>query len=167
MKPRRFKKDYGDSLYNNQMEMWNRHTFFLFRNGENLYLVDSDDIEVYDTLFPLRGSIEKLYKEYNESLEKYGSDSITTSEFEHKLKKFNERYYFFLMFFQGILDNSNVFEGTEPFRLTNPSDCEKWLEHVYDAEPSLSDGHKTFNEWKDDINSRIKRGTRILYVMDN
>lgn len=167
MKPRRFKKDYGDSLYNNQMEMWNRHTFFLFRNGENLYLVDSDDIEVYDTLFPLRGSIEKLYKEYNESLEKYGSDSITTSEFERKLKKFNERYYFFLMFFQGILDNSNVFEGTEPFRLTNPSDCAKWLEHVYDAEPSLSDGHKTFNEWKDVINSRIKRGTRILYVMDN
>ena len=52
IKPRRYDKDYGDWRTNAQLNPYNHQTFFLIRNGDNLYKIDSELQISSDYFFP-------------------------------------------------------------------------------------------------------------------
>ena len=158
LKPRRFRKEYGDRYYTSLMNQWNRHTFFIIRNGENVYRIDSDHIEISERLFPLRAEMQSLYDramQANEFQKESCKDEIQSA---------NERYCRIILFLQGLMDHTEVFNPVpDGVNLFKPESYAGWVNMVYDDEPSLTDGRLSYAEWLIRINDGIKRGSRIVY----
>lgn len=159
LKSRRFSKEYGDPNYNSIMDHWNRHTYFLIRNGQNLYRIDSDHIEISERLFPLRSEMQELY------------DLAAASEWEHqkkdaaqRIQSANERYHRIILFIQGLLDHTEVLHPVpQGVNLFKPETYADWINLVYDDEACLTDGRLSYKEWLSQINATVKRGSRIVF----
>lgn len=160
LKPSRFTKRYGDPEYEAMMRTWNRHTFFLIRNGENVYLLESDHIEVSERMFPRRKEMQEIMDRIH-SQEPAIRKKDCQIEFESK----DERYRRIVIFLQGLLDSTEILHPIRPgINLFHPDSAEGTFRLVYDDEPSLTDGHVPFKEWRDQINASLKRGSRIVFV---
>lgn len=158
LKPRRFRKEYGDRYYTNLMNQWNRHTFFIIRNGENVYRVDSDHIEISQRLFPLRAEMQSLYDRAMQA------DEFQKESCKDEIQSANERYHRIILFLQGLMDHTEVFNPVpDGVNLFKPESYAGWVNLVYDDEPSLTDGRLSYADWLTRINAGIKRGSRIVY----
>lgn len=146
LKPRRNDKEYTtDKILNQLMNVWNRQTYFLIRNGDNVYRICSPNIGIGETMFPKKSELEKL----------------NNSSDEHQQEMFNDKYMKMMLFIQGLLDRTEIFEpiqsGIKVTDLENGG-----LRLIYDAEPSLTDGRLYYAEWVKEINSNVGRGSRIV-----
>lgn len=163
LKPRRFRKDYGSSYYTAVMEHWNRHTFFLIRNGENVYLIDSNHIEITDRLFPLRSEMQELYDKAAQTKMEYEKEDSAK-----RIQSANERYHRIIFFIQGLTDNTEVLHPIpQGVNLFNTDSYAGWVRLVYDDEAALTDGRMSYRDWVKEINASVKRGSRIAYCPDN
>lgn len=160
LKPRRFIKEYGDAGYDAQMRVWNRHTYFLFRNGDNLYRIDSENIEVSERMFPLRLELQKLYDDLD------GMDRTTEEErIKERIQAENEKYYRIILFLQGILDHTEILNPIpQGINLFFPETYSDFVKLVYDDEAAITDGHISYNEWLAQTNKEVKRGSRIVFI---
>lgn len=144
-KPRRFDKCYSsDSMVNAIMNQWNHTTYILYRDGDCLYRVYSEHVRCGQTVFPKQSELNKMISDakYKDSLEDLHYDAT----------KFM------------VLVN-NLVHKCSP-RLQSSIDCLKMqnCQYIYDAEPSLSDGHVSWKEFISSINHKTKVGSRILWV---
>lgn len=147
LRPRRNDKDYGDRYTNADLNRWNKQTYFLIRNGENIYRICSPHLSVGNTFFPKR-------KEYEELILKNESCSID---------KFKDMYTKLSLFIQGLIDRTNVFAPIQ--QGIKISDIEsKYLNLIYDAEATFPTGRLPFNEWRKEINNGTDRGSRIVLI---
>jgi hypothetical protein len=134
---RRTKKDYGDP-FENTTNIYNFETYFLLRNGDNLYRIFSN-VSTPDTMFPTVKKIKEVFKKDKE-WKKNGKE----------VKEFYERYMYIFIMLQGIVDRTEVF-GTNfagKIDFINPLYFDKnYIQLVRDAEPEnwISDGRPT---WK-------------------
>lgn len=152
-KPRRSDKHYGgenpfeDSLKNNANK-W--HTYFLIRNGGNLYRIFTENIVMGSLFFPLQKDIEKVFEAENTGLNSenltwyYKRNSLLIQGLIEQREGVNQ-------VFAPCLPELNIFKMPEMFNL------------IADAEPSLSDGKQRFVDWKKEINSQIDFGSRIVF----
>lgn len=146
LKPRRTDKEYTqNAVENSLMNVWNHETYFLIRNGDNVYRVCSPNIGVGETMFPKKAELEKL---------------MTNSD-EREQERFNDKYIKMFLFVQGLLDRTEIFSPIQSgIKVT---DIEKGgLRLIYDAEASLTDGRLSYAEWVKEINSNVGRGSRII-----
>ena len=153
MKPRRYKLDY---------EYYGRHesrsdekrnkfmTYFLIRNGENLYRIYTDNLSLADNkLFPSR------------------DDLLTLSELVPGEKESDDKMYAFrkqAMFMQGLFDRTEVFNPIGKVSVTNQDSIEANISYIYDADENLiGDGKVT---WKQKLKqfSEIKPGDRVIFI---
>lgn len=159
IKPRRAPaKDYGSEVYNRMVEQWNKYTYFLFRNGENLYYIDSGDFQVGGNLIPTKKEMENVQKEAADA-EKWGRSAQEV--YEH----FNLQYYRFMMFLQGIIVNTDILDPIP--KSINMLDEKTYTDNirvVYDADDLLGDGHISYEKWKALNRASVGVGSRILYV---
>lgn len=144
-KPRRFDKHYSsDSMVNTIMNQWNHTTYVLYRDGDCLYRVYSEHVRCGQTVFPKQSELNKMISDakYKDSLEDIHYDAT----------KFM------------VLVNNLVHQCSP--RLQQTIDCLKMqnCQYIYDAEPSLSDGHVSWKEFISSINHKTKVGSRILWV---
>ena len=157
-KPRRFRKEYGDRFTNAEMEKHNKRTYFLMRNGENLYRIDSDNIRVHSRLFPRRTELQTMLQEV-EQAEYKSSEEAAKEKFEDTFDQY--RRMAFLM--QGLIDRTEVFhpmpERVSIFNMEANPDA---VNFIYDDDNLLPTGRLPFWEWHKQINSTIKRGSRVL-----
>ncbi len=159
LKPRRYHKEYGNAFHDAAMARWNRHTFFLIRNGQNVYRIDSDHIEITERLFPLRSEMQELY------------DLASRAEREHekqqsaqRIQSANERYHRIILFIQGLIDHTEVLHPVpQGVNLFNPETYAGWINLVYDDEAALTDGRLPYQDWLGQINAGIGRGSRIVF----
>lgn len=160
MKPSRFTKQYGDARYEEMMRMWNRHTYFLVRNGGNVYLLESDHIEVSERMFPRRKEMQEIMDRM------YATELVYDKEnYQSELERKDEKYRRIVIFLQGLLDSTEILQPIrQGINLFNPDSAEGAFRLVYDDEPSLTDGHESFKDWSARINSTLKRGSRIVFV---
>jgi hypothetical protein len=172
---KRQKKDYECPWANMKLNEANLHwTYFLIRNGENVYRVFVD-IVVGQHLFPTVDEFEDLFWEstYNhESKErerrplKPGSDAymkaMEASE-DHR-----KHYLRILLVLQGLMDRTPIFKPmpTDQINLCDPRHCDEWLHLIYEAENILTDGKPTFDEWQETINQQLDIGHRIIGLFD-
>ena len=160
LKPSRFTKQYGDPAYEEMMRLWNRHTYFLIRNGENVYLLESDHIEVSERMFPLRKEMQEIMDRIHST-----EPAIRKKDYQNEFESKDERYRRIVIFLQGLLDSTEILHPIRPgINLFHPDSAEGAFRLVYDDEPSLTDGHVPFKVWRDQINASLKRGSRIVFV---
>ncbi len=138
------------------MNLDNHVTYFIIRNGDNLYRINSD-VWVPDHLFPTEDEMEKVF----ESARRYASPK--------EIQKAYEEHAFIFLAIQGILDNTEIFpqEFRNQIDLVSPGkDNSKYVELVRDAEPHhfISDGKPSWYDFIDKNRESITTGTRVLLI---
>lgn len=151
IKPRRYDKDYGDRYENVVRNQWNKETYFLIRNGENLYRICSPHISVSKTMFPLR-------KEFESTINGEGNFA------DKKLEALTNTYMKISLFIQGLIDRTEVFSPLKDGIKINEIEENGGINLIYDAEMLLPSGRLSFEEWKNEINSNVGRGSRIVLI---
>ena len=164
-KPRRRKKEYGNSRDNEEENEYNRESYFLIRNGENLYRIFSTKIQIPDRLFPLREELSKLFQELSDMMtSKNHIWERDKKEKEDKVEDMTFRYKKMAFLLQGLIDRTEIFyplpeKKINVFDLTDNQDA---VNFVYDDEIALPNGKLPFWDWHEEINKTIARGSRIL-----
>ena len=157
VKPKRFTMGYrsGDSWYDAQRDQWNRHTYLILRNGEKLYVVDSDDLQCWDWVFPHKDH-ETAFSEKMANPSTSFKDSLAKDH-----KNANYRVMRFAAFVQGIIDHGEIMgpfdKGTNVMKMQN-------VVLVRDDEDGLGTGLAPFKEFQEQKNSLLRRGKRIIYI---
>ena len=157
MKPKRFEMGYhsGDPWYDAQRDQWNRHTYLILRNGEKLYVVDSDDLECWNWVFPHKDHETA----FNEKMANPATSFKESLAKQHK--NANYRVMRFAAFVQGIIDHGEVMG---PFdKETNLLKMHNVI-LVRDDEDGLGTGLAPFKEFQKKKNRLLRRGKRVVYV---
>ncbi len=172
---KRSKKEYGDPWVNQSMNAANLHwTYFLIRNGENLYRVYAD-IDVGGYLLPVSSEFEDLFwtTKWNEATKQDERTPLKPGSKEYMkamdaVDARNKHYLRVLLVLQGLMDRTPIFKPmpTDQINLCDPSHCAEWLNLIYEAENVLTDGKPTFSEWQELINQKLEVGHRIIGVFD-
>lgn len=157
LKPKRFNMDYrsGDPTYDNIRNQWNKHTFIVLRNGDNLWWAESDDLELYDSAFP--------HEDYEEKLRDKAKDNHWIESLKKEYEAVRYRTTKYAMFIQGIIDQKPGLLSTEQGK-TNLLKLEG-VELIRDDEPSLGTGLLSWPEFVKEKNTGIRHGTRIVYAV--
>lgn len=153
---RRKDKDYGGSpIQNHFANQPNKETYLLIRNGDCLYRIHSSII-IKPRMFPKHEELQELLTEPKKN--EWNRDK---EERENKLFSYKKN----LIFLQGLLDRTDVFKPIKkPIDLFKvESYDESDFRFIYDDELTLPDGRLPYKDWKKEINSKIKRGTRIYF----
>lgn len=157
---RRNTKDYGDLDKNWMMDYWNRRTFLLIRNGENVYRIFTENINISPRLFPKREEFQALLETLREIKE--GKKHFWKSD-KDKAEDQRQKYIAQAMLMQGLIDRTDIFSPMPAhinmFDLSATPDA---VRLIYDEEDGLPDGRLRFSEWKKEINSKIQEGSRII-----
>ena len=148
------------------------YTYLLIRNGDNVYRIQTPNVEVGTTLFPLRADFQKLLDRMNEvqELEAQVLEGKTSAWQAERLRGQVEQelhgYQKSVLLLQGLLFRTDVLHPLPPgLNLMKPETYGGMVEFVYDAEALLPSGRLSFSAWQKDLNSRIRRGSRVLVAM--
>jgi hypothetical protein len=159
---KRYKKTYGnDPWAYNEINKANLHwTYFLIRNGENLYRVFID-LDAGEYLFPTTDSLTNLFHEAKPGSKEYMA-AIKMAEESHR------HYLRVLLVLQGLLDRTPIFRPApvERINLCDPAQSSEYVNFVYDSEKQLTDGRPLFDEWLADVNDQLEVGHRIMGTFD-
>lgn len=157
LKARRSAKEYTqDTFINSLLNRENLlNTYFLIRNGENVYRIYTAKLALETKLFPDRLELALLF----EKMEKAKSDSD-----KDKLEKESFIYQKLVTFLQGLLDRTTVFgQVKEPinlFKLTEKT--EQLIQFIYDDEYVIGDGRPQFRDWVKLVNTNLTTGDRVI-----
>lgn len=163
LRPRRRRKDYGEgetAVFKNVI--WNienmKRTYFLIRNGENIYRIFTEKLVIPNRLFPLRNEMQELVnKMENETWDK------RKEEIEDEMYQYRKLG----LFMQGLIDRTEIFHPLplpeiQLFKLHLIDPDGKFVRFIYDDELALPTGRKSFSNWWKDIDSKIQKGSRVL-----
>jgi hypothetical protein len=154
---RRYDKEYYDKYDNALKNQENHCTYFLLKNGTNVYRIWGDLI-IHPRVFPNKNEMNKLYEEAESDVFK----DRAVKKFEQTLNMYKKH----LLVLQGLIDRTEIFrpikQGINLFKPETFTDEDIRL--IYDGEFLLPTGRKSFHEWKKDINSSIDRGSRIVWI---
>lgn len=157
LKIRRTAVEYShDPFLNAYLKEENLHsTYFLIRNGSNVYRIFTAKLELNERLFPLRNELATLVEQMQTTRSEHDKD---------KLEKESYVYRKLVTFLQGLLDRTTVFgQLAQPlnlFKLTERT--ESMIQFIYDDENLLADGRPAFRDWLKAANATIVAGSRIL-----
>ena len=151
-KPKRFNHYYHyDNYTNSLLNQWNKHSFILIRNGENVYSIESDNLNIFGSVFPTKGDLDRIVND------KWSNENEKQIQFDDL--KF--RGLFFCMIIQGLIDKSDIFKPIDQ----NVNVVKNiGVNLIFDDEDLLGTGIQDFNSWLKEKNSNIQRGSRIIYV---
>lgn len=144
----------GDHYYDAARDAWNRHTYLVFRNGEKVYVLDSEDLELWDHAFPHSDFEEKFQQQMANPRQSF-KDSLQK---DHESERYRTTKY--MVFLQGIVDSSDILG---PFKTAPNIMKNQGIDLIRDDENLIGTGRKPWREFRDEKNKLIRRGTRILY----
>ncbi len=156
-KVRRKDKDYGGDLLTNYFyNKNNKITYFVMRNGDQLYRIYSD-VTIGGRLFPAQTEYQKMFEEEK----KWGDESA-----RDKMQAHHENYMYGLIAMQGLIERTDVLglELRKHVNLTKPDGApEEWVEFIRDDEPEfwITDGRPSWSEFLKQNRATIAVGTRI------
>ena len=162
LRPRRTHKDYGydDPFVNAMRNVPNMaNTYFLIRDGENIYRIFTDRLSIPDRLFPRRDELQQMFTRVEEVMGSNRRES-EKEELEDQMYRYRKQ----ATFLQGLLDRTTVF-GTlsEPINLFALNETtENRIRFIYDDDKNLTDGRLPYKKWVSALNESIQVGSRIL-----
>lgn len=168
MQVRRFHKERDPDMHpqmRRMFEMLDKKVYVMIRNGDNVYRIWSEHIDMPGRMFPKRSEIQDLLDEMQKDVNN-SSDHYRDEVAEKADEKFDEyifNYKRIILMVQGILYRTEIFVplplGLDLFK---PETHAGKVVFVYDDELSLPDGRLSFADWHSNINSTIIKGSRIL-----
>lgn len=157
---KRHEKDYGDIWENFRKNHYNGITYFLIRNGENLYRIFSG-IHVPHSVFPTKKEQEKIYKDAYE-----WHDQKKTQE---QIEKHMLPWKYVTAYLQGLIDRTDILgtnlKGNVNFMLNVIPEDFCVLERNMEAENWIEDKSKPL--WRDylkSVNDKTEKGDIICIV---
>lgn len=151
-------RDYdANRVVNIMMNSNNAATYLLIRNGEKLYRLWTENLDIGTCLIPSQGEWEKLSEQMSrENISEDQQIDLKDKEMTLALPG---------VLIQGLITRSDVFQPL-PYEVNvfDPTSFEEGLIRIiYDAEGRLSDGHLPFAQWRQELNGKLKRGNRIYF----
>ena len=160
-KPSRQRRDYGDSYVNAHARAANSMMYLIIRNGDNVYRIWTD-IGIGDTFYPTTKELKQI-EELFQKAEKSGSHYD-----EEHLQDAQMLYIRNALMMQGIIDRTELLQPLPGghINMMDPKTYEDGghVRMIRDAEYMLLDGKIAYDSWKKNLNAKIKRGSRVLYV---
>jgi hypothetical protein len=160
---RRESKHYSsDGMINFAMNEHNFTTYFLIRNGDNLWRI-CNDVSVGDNLFPASTEYDHFFKD------SWSKKPLTpgSADYYRALEKADKARGLFmrsLLLLQGLIDRTQVFRPTDYTNRVSLSDPSTWgdsVKFIYDNERLLQDTRPNFNTWLRALNKQLQPGMRI------
>jgi hypothetical protein len=155
IKPRRYERDYGHWYINSVYNAENKRTYILIRNGERVYRINSENLQVSTRLFPVRDEFEeKIIKERHGY---YDEERVKGNKFDYKKNA---------LMMQGLIDRTNVFYPHKPdLSIFDPKTwADGSIQFIHDDEVALPPQKQYWKDWHKEINSHIQRGSRIYFA---
>lgn len=160
MKPKRYDKSYTNDYHTNQlMNRWNHHTIVIFRDGQRLLMVDSEDLELFDVALPWSDQQERFEKEYQKIMAECSFQESNLKRLKEKSENLGYMYTKYISFLQGMIDSGKIFDlsaGRPNFAK------EEGVTYIHDAENAIGTGESWYGFQKR-INEGIRRGTRVIF----
>jgi hypothetical protein len=156
LRVRRYPKDYhtNNPLEEALLNQGNFMTYVLIRNGANIYRIYAQ-IVIQPRLFPLHEEIQKMYEDSQKDLWGFDKD-----DFEEKVFSYQQNF----LLLQGLMDRTLIFKPLpRQVSLFKPESYEGVVKLIYDDEAALTEGRQYYKDWHKELNSKIKRGTRIYF----
>lgn len=163
IQPRRKEKRYGDTLSDAVYGVRNAHTWFLIRNGENLYIMTTD-FEAGAKMVPSRDEFTSMFFRDGVQLEP-GSQAWIRAE---EVAGARERHYMKIaLILQGLIDRTAVFHPlpAEKVSLLSPESYD--IGHVIlmaDEDMAITSGRPDFETWLRSAQSSAREGSRVVFT---
>jgi len=176
LKPRYENKHYSDnSLENVILNKENKKTYFLIRNGENLFRV-APSWNVGNKLFPSKKELDDIFihieRDYGIGRKTEETEEIITPDhhkFDDAMEEFEDLSHHYrntLTLIQGIIDRTGIFPDLQDrgVNFLNASQNENLIHYICDAEEGklLGDGLPNFRDWQEEVNKKLTKGKRIV-----
>jgi hypothetical protein len=153
---RRHDRNYDENkLINGILNAENHRTYFLIRNGDNLYRIDSN-VYTPGKMFPSQDEFAEILKDKRED----------------DAKDYIEKRMYIFIALQGLVDRSPIlgtnFQGKIDF--IHPSNFnEKYINLIRDAEMDfiIGDGRPSWDEYTKENRNTIKEGCRCFLQLDH
>ncbi len=154
IKPSRQRHQYSDNAFMNVSEEANNQwVYLLIRNGQKLFRIWSNTV-MDEKLYPGETELADLFDQAEKKRGYFEKRDAADAQFGYQRNA---------LLLQGLLDRTEVFFPLpHPVNLFKEETYKDIVRFVRDGEPSLGSGRATYKEWKNDINSRIVRGSRVF-----
>lgn len=154
LRVRRKDKRYSECPFeNNIMNMENRKTYFLIRNGDNIFRIYAD-LVIEPRLFPGREEITELQNKSASYFDKRDAEKAV------------DLYTMHFLVLQGLLDRSEILHPL-PHRvdLFNADTWGNAINLIYDDESTaLTDGRLSYHDWREQLNEKYNKiGSRVIF----
>jgi hypothetical protein len=164
---RKTAKEYTeDPWLNTELNKRNFETYFLMRNGEKIWRIQTE-LSVKDNLFPLRNEFNEIFTQssFGEKRVIFPGDSAYMDCMK-QANEHNRHYMRILLFLQGLLDRTPVFQPLPAPRINILDEYNhlEYIRYIKDAEEDrqLPTGRVPFFEWLKEINEKLEVGHRIV-----
>ncbi|MDO9530290.1 MAG: hypothetical protein Q7J27_14190 [Syntrophales bacterium] len=152
---RRHKKDYGtDAFTDVLLNVENFKTYFLIRNGENLYRIWGE-INITQRLFPTKTEYEDIVK-----------DSFSEETNKRELERKHKAYLLGLLYIQGLIERTPILgENLKDVNLLTGDFSEDQIVLIRDDEKNqwITDGRPSWSDLLKQNRSTIGVGTRVVF----
>lgn len=175
LRPRRHMKDRRElpPIIRMRMEDLDKMCYILIRNGQNVYRIWTDNIEIQHQLLPNRDELQGVFDQIY-VLEKIKSENEPGSyDYRNADEKIDSLetgilyYKRILILLQGIVMRTEIFKPLPPkLNLLDISTHGDAINFIYDHEFTLGDGRPSFDEWRKKMNHDLVKGQRIYFVDD-
>lgn len=125
--------------------------YLLIRNGENLYRIYTSIPRIGEHFFPNRDEFRRIAEMMDSSDWDREKAEIQHLDFARNA-----------MLIQGLIDRTDILKPIDYRPDVMASDNDPLIQYIYDGELTLPAGRLSYREWKAEINSQIKRGTRVV-----
>lgn len=144
-------------MINSMMNRDNHKTYFLIRNGENVYRVYADIV------------INKLFPDQDEFLRMQSNvdnDKYYRPKKEDEIEDAFRQYHKQIIALQGLAFRTHIFDQLpEDFNLLDARIHDSGLvKFMYAANELVAEIRPSFSEWMKEVNSRAHVGNRIIWL---
>ena len=157
---RRYSKDYGDPLENAVLNAENMKSYFLVRNGGNLYRIYGN-VHIRERVFPTQNEYENIIAKHRDN------EGYPTRWAEKDLNNRHKHYMYGLIYLQGLIERSSIFgNGLKGVNLTKGIFSKAQIELIRDSEQSrwITDGKPSWSDFCKNNQATIGLGTRIVLM---
>jgi hypothetical protein len=165
--PRKRGRDYGDPWMDKALNEENKWSYFLIRNGENLYRMRTDFV-VGKHLIPATDEFTGLFVQ-----KRWGTDEPVqiypgTREWDKAVERQGAKQRHFMrmaLVLQGLVDRTTVFQPLPDggLNLLDTRTYDEGRAHLLrDAEAVLTDGRPLFKDWLAGLTDQLRVGMRIM-----
>lgn len=170
LKPRRKKKEYqsGNIFTDAGLQANDKATYFLIRNGENLYRFWTS-YEVGERLMPREDEFVKYFEREQYNSAEHRTERVPVRPGSKEWMEAQERadearlpFYQFFLLLQGLVDRTNILQPIPPVQFANPATWGTIFRIVSDDDKALGDAQERFVDWLARVNGALDIGCRVV-----